>query len=146
MGCGIALLVVLLLVGGFVYWGVQKAKAFMEEWGENPGLGIVAMVVKADDTYELVDKDLEAGTLTVKESATGEESVWTLVEFEEGSESVTLKDDKGRIITIGGSSGKAFTITEPSEDEAVEDDAVEEAPLDVDETETEDEPVPAERP
>lgn len=120
MGCGIALLVVLIAGGGLIFWGIQKGKAFLEEWGENPGLGAVAMVIKADNTYELVEKDLKAGTLTVKEVSTGEVSVWTLTEFTEGSETMELTDDKGRTITIGGSSGKTFTVSEPSEDAAEE--------------------------
>lgn len=124
MGCGIALLVVLLAVGGFVYWGVMKAK----EWGNNPALITLASALKFDDTYELVDKNLEAKSVTVKETATGEISVWTLKEVTEGSETVELIDDKGRTITIGGSSGQMFTVTEPSVAPAEEAPAVEEMP------------------
>ena len=127
MGCGIALLIGLIAVGGLVYWGVKKTKDFMAEWGENPGLGAVAMVVAIDDTYEMVGKDLEAGTLTIKNTSTGEESTWTLQEMDEDSDSIQLIDDQGRIITFG-QGDKAFTVSEPGAAE-IEDAAAEAAPV-----------------
>jgi len=102
----------------------MKAK----EWGNDPALITLASALKFDNTYELVDKNLEAKSVTVKETATGEISVWTLKEITEGSETVELIDDKGRTITIGGSSGKMFTVTEPSAAPEEEAPAVEEMP------------------
>jgi len=111
IGCGGILLVVLLafvIVGG---WLFGKAKDTAKDFQDNPAMASAKMIVKLNPEWELVDSDDEAGTLTVRDKKTGEETTVSLqdvedgkISFKQGDEEVSVgmeKDDKG---------GGAFTV------------------------------------
>ena len=54
LGCGCGCLVVILLVGGLIYWGYRKVTSFVREY-EEQGYALVevqAMVIAADDVVQ----------------------------------------------------------------------------------------------
>lgn len=84
IGCGVLLLIglVVMLAGGLFVFG--KAKEKMGELEKNPTLAGAEMMIRMNPDLELVEKDVEAGTLTVRDKKSGEEYTVDLEDIEEG--------------------------------------------------------------
>ena len=111
IGCGgIVLLglIAFVIVGG---WLFGKAKDVAKDYQDNPAMASAKIVVKLNPEWELVDSDDDAGTLTIRDKKTGEETTVDLqdvedgqISFKSGDEEMTVgmeKDDEG---------GGAFTV------------------------------------
>jgi hypothetical protein len=111
IGCGVVLLMVVIAGGAFIWWGVGKAKDMAAEFEANPGLATARLIIKASPELEEVAVDEEAGTITVRNTDTGEEITVDFDEIREGR--ITFSSD-GETVTVEASSddeGGEVTIT-----------------------------------
>lgn len=121
----------LLLLGGLLAFActalvANKAKTFVEDASDNPAMSAAELVVRMNPNLELVEKDEEAGTLTIydkqkdetlkldlEEVMSGKFSVETdegetmnfdIGQNEDGTFGATVTDDEGEVskISIGG--------------------------------------------
>lgn len=105
IGCGAIIMVgvvVMLAVGLFVG---KKVRDFADEADGNPGLAVAKLAVKANPELELVDEDADEGTLTIRNSKTGEV---VTVDYRE------LKD--GKLSFRSGEKEMTFKATAGDED------------------------------
>ena len=95
IGCGALLIVVLVvvMVGGFFV--ARKVKDVAADFEENPAMATARMLVKLNPEFEEVSTDEEAGTITVRNTSTGEEITVNFDDIEDGKFSFTT--DKGEI-------------------------------------------------
>ncbi len=102
IGCG-ALIVVMLLVftvGGFLMARKVKQVAGDLDFEENPALATARMIVRLNPELEEVATDKEKGTITVRNTKTGEEITVNFDEIKEGRLSFSTGD---REVTIDAS-------------------------------------------
>lgn len=124
IGCG-GLLVIALIV--FVIGGMfvaKKARDVVGDFESNPAMAAAEMVVRVNPELELVESDREAGTLTVRNTRTGEVITLDLEDVENGNfgfnvdgeestvsfgeqgiEVTSEEDGKTSTMKIGGSAG-----------------------------------------
>ena len=73
-------LLLLLLVGGACvvggYFVAQKVKGVAGDFEDNPAKAAAELVVKLNPDLEMVESDDEDGSITVRNSSTGEESTF----------------------------------------------------------------------
>jgi uncharacterized protein YneF (UPF0154 family) len=95
IGCGALMILVLVvvMVGGFFV--ARKVKDVAADFEENPALATARMIVKLNPELEEVSTDEEAGTMTVRNTETGEEITVNFEDIEEGKFSFTT--DEGEI-------------------------------------------------
>jgi hypothetical protein len=120
IGCGVMIVVVVaaLVVGG--YFVAQKAKSFAQDLEDNPGLTAARFIVKASPELEEVSVDEAAGTMTIRNTKTGE---LITVNFEDieagrfswstGDEEVTVdvSDAESGTVKVESSDGEGFKLT-----------------------------------
>ncbi|MFV2072836.1 MAG: hypothetical protein ACC742_09320, partial [Thermoanaerobaculales bacterium] len=109
IGCGalIVLMVVAFAVGSFFL--VKKGKEFAADFEDNPGMAAARMVVKFNPELEEVSADEENGTITVRNTKTGEEITVNFDDIKEGRFSFS---SDGREVTVNaGEVGESGTIT-----------------------------------
>lgn len=111
IGCGAIILLALIafvVLGG---WLFDKAKDAAEEFEADPAMASAKMVVRMSPELELLEADEEAGTLTIRNKETGEESTVGLEEVEQGRITFSSGDEK---VTMGmeedEEGGGAFTV------------------------------------
>jgi len=100
VGCGvIVLLVVLALaVGGFIIG--KKVKDFAKEAERNPAVAAAELVARANPEIEVVDKDYDRGTITIRNKKTGE--VLTLDAEDVKNGRIRVRNEKGEEVTFEG--------------------------------------------
>lgn len=89
IGCGIVAIICALVVGAAVSFGVHW---FKKKVGDNPTLAVAEAVVRANPDLEVVSSDSEAGTLTIKNTKTGEVVTMNAKDVEDGKITFTTKD------------------------------------------------------
>jgi hypothetical protein len=111
IGCGVIILVVgIVMVAGTVFVA-GKAKDFAEEMERNPGLATARAIVKLNPELEEVAVDEEAGTITVRNTETGEEITVDFEDLKEGKLSFSSGDTSVTIdaseegVSISGEEG-----------------------------------------
>jgi hypothetical protein len=127
IGCGVLVLVVAIALAAVTWWGFGKARQMAEDFDVegNPALAAARMIVKLNPELEEVEVDQEAGTITVRNTKTGEEVTVDVEDLEKGRISwkagdqevtidasgeegegvVTVKGDEGEWKLTTGSSG-----------------------------------------
>jgi len=97
IGCGalIVLVMIVVTVGGFLV--ANKVKDVAADFEKNPAMATARMIVKLNPELEEVSTDEEAGTITVRNTKTGEEITVNFEDIEEGKFSFTSGD---REVTI----------------------------------------------
>ena len=114
IGCGGILLLGLIafVIGGI--WVAGKAKDVAKDFHDNPGsagMSAAKAFVKLNPEWELVDSDDDAGTLTIRDKKTGEETTVDFQDVKEGSISFKSGDEE---MTVGmekdDEGGGAFTV------------------------------------
>lgn len=95
IGCGALLLIVAVVSGGLVYFGVKKFKQFQS----NKELALAEMVIATHPDLEKVSSDPGNGQLTVR-TKSGEEYTVNYKELTEGR--FSFKDSSGNTTTLGG--------------------------------------------
>ena len=116
IGCGGLILLILIgmfAAGAFV---VHKAKGWVEKAEANPALAAAEMVVRMNPELELVAKDADAGTMTIRNKKDGETITLSFDEiakgnfsFEKDGERTEIrfqKDDEGGTLRIEGPDGE----------------------------------------
>ena len=108
IGCGalMILILVVVMVGGFFV--ARKVKDVAADFEENPALATARMIVKLNPEFEEVSTDEEAGTMTVRNTETGEEITVNFEDIEEGKFSFTT--DKGEITVDASEMQESGTI------------------------------------
>jgi hypothetical protein len=101
IGCGIVVVICALLAGAALSFGVHW---FKKKVGDNPTLAVAEAVVRTNPELEVVDSDSKAGTLTIKNTKTGEVVTMNAKDIENGKITFTTKD--GTTTFDGSQSGE----------------------------------------
>jgi hypothetical protein len=120
IGCGAILVIVVavVVVGGFFV--ARSVKNVAQDFEDNPGLAAARFIVKASPELEEVDVDEEAGTMTVRNTKTGEIVTVNIDDIKNGrlswskdGEEVTVdvSDAEGGTVKVESSGGKGFSLT-----------------------------------
>jgi hypothetical protein len=105
IGCGIVVVICALLAGAALSFGVHW---FKKKVGDNPTLAVAEAVVRANPELEVVDSDSKAGTLTIKNTKTGEVITMNAKDIEDGKLTVTTKE--GTTTFDGSQSGEGGSL------------------------------------
>ncbi len=123
IGCGALLVVGVLLVGGLTWWGYTKAKQVAGDldFEGNPGLAAARVAIRLNPELEEVAVDEQAGTITVRNTTTGEELTvdWSEIEqgrmrFSSGDRELTVEGDSGGEgggLKVSGGEGGGFELS-----------------------------------
>lgn len=120
IGCGALLVIVMVvvMVGGFFL--ARTVKNVAEDFEDNPGLAAARFIVKASPELEEVDVDEESGTMTIRNTKSGELITVNFDDIKEGrfswtadGEEVTVdvSDAEDGTVRIESSDGDGFAIT-----------------------------------
>lgn len=117
IGCAVVLLVVgVVLVAGGVFVA-SKAKDFVAEMEANPELTTARLLIKANPELEEVEADPEAGTITVRNTTTGEEVTVDYAELEKGK--LSFSSGEKSFSVDAGDEGVNITSSEGEETLAI---------------------------
>jgi hypothetical protein len=111
IGCGGIAILGILVVGGLVMAGGLFAKKQLDKFEENPAMAAAELMVRANPDLELVKSDPEAGTLTVRNTKTGEVVTVNAEDAKEGKWTVTTKEGTSSVDFSGGEDGGSLTVT-----------------------------------
>ena len=120
IGCGVLLVIVVAvtLVGGFFL--ARTVKNVAEDFENNPGLAAAKIIVKASPELEEVDVDEDAGTMTIRNTKTGELITVNFDDIKEGRFSwtadgeeitVDISDADSGTVKVESSDGDGFALT-----------------------------------
>jgi uncharacterized protein YneF (UPF0154 family) len=114
IGCAALVMVVLVavMVGGFFV--ARKVQDVAADFEENPPLATARMIVKLNPELEEVSTDEEAGTMTIRNTKTGEEITVDFDDIEQGKFSFTT--DEGTM-TVDASEMKESGSIKVTDDE-----------------------------
>lgn len=93
IGCGVLLLLTLLVVGACTVFVGGKAKDFAERFEENPEMTSVELMIRMNPELELVEKHEEEGRVTVRNRSTGETVTVDVSDVKEGR--IRWESDEG---------------------------------------------------
>ena len=105
IGCGAIAILCILALGGLAFMGGR----FLKKAADNPAFAAAKIAVQANPDLEVVESDEDAGTLTVKNTKTGEVVTWNAKDIQDGKLTVTTKE--GTTTIDGSSSGENGGIT-----------------------------------
>ena len=111
IGCGVLLVVVVIALAAVTWWGVGKARQMADEFEGNPALAAARMIVRLNPELEEVDVDEEAGTITVRNTRTGEEITVDFEDLEQGRISWKAGDQEVTIDASGGEGEEVISVT-----------------------------------
>lgn len=111
IGCGVIVVIVIvaLVVGGLFV--AKKAKDVVGEFEDNPEVAAARMIVRLNPEIEEVSVDEEAGTITVRETATGKQYTVSVADLKDGKFSITGEDGETVFSAEGDPGGQGVTIT-----------------------------------
>lgn len=98
IGCGVILLLGAIAFAGFLFFVKQQA----DKLSKNPVMAAAELAVKFHPDYELVSKDEDKSTLTVKNVKTGEVVTLNAEDIKEGRWTVTTDQGTMEVDTSGG--------------------------------------------
>lgn len=104
IGCGIVAVLGAIVIGALVATGVS----FLKKKAENPALAAAELMVRANPELEVVDTDSKEGTLTIKNTKTGEVVTMNAKDIEDGKVTFTTKE--GTTTIDGSQSGEGGSI------------------------------------
>ncbi|MFQ5528670.1 MAG: hypothetical protein ACE5GX_20745 [Thermoanaerobaculia bacterium] len=94
----------------------KKAKDMVEEVSENPAMAAAEMIVRLNPDYELVEKDEEAGTLTIYDKRKDENITLSLDQVMEGKLEVLTEDGGTVNFELGQNEDGGFGATVTNEE------------------------------
>jgi uncharacterized protein YneF (UPF0154 family) len=117
IGCGALMIVVLVVVmiGGFFV--ARKVQDVAADFEENPAMATARMIIKLNPELEEVSTDEEAGTITVRNTSTGEEITVNFEDIEEGKFSFTT--DEGEVTVDASQMDESGSIKVTKDDGGV---------------------------
>jgi hypothetical protein len=107
IGCGV---IVVIAVIGFGIMGYLAKKQF-DKFSDNPTMAAAELAIKIHPDYEMVSKDEDASTLTIKDVKTGEVMTLDAENIKNGEFKVTTKDGTVTMDADGGEEGGSLTVT-----------------------------------
>ena len=104
IGCGAIVLlgVIALAAGG---WFVKRQ---VDKYKDNPTMAAAELIVRANPDLELVSSDPEKGTMTVKNTKTGETVTMNASDIENGK--ITFETDKGKTVIDSSGAGESGSV------------------------------------
>lgn len=111
IGCGALLICAVIVFAAIGYMAKKK----LQEFGENPEMAAAQLILRANPDLEVVNTDDEAGTITVRDKKSGEETTLNLSDIKEGR--IEIKSDKGSVtmdgtgMTVEDEKGETSTFT-----------------------------------
>jgi uncharacterized protein YneF (UPF0154 family) len=117
IGCGALMIVVLVVVmiGGFFV--ARKVQDVAADFEDNPAMAAARMIVKLNPELEEVSTDEEAGTITVRNTRTGEVITVNFEDIEDGKFSFTT--DEGEITVDASQMDESGSIKVTNDDGGV---------------------------
>lgn len=112
IGCGALILIGVVAITAGGLFVAKKVGDVAKDFEDNPVRVAAETVVRLNPDLDLVESDPEAGTMTVRNNKTGEESTLNFEDIAEGRFSYT--DSEGEEVSIdasGAAQGEAVTIT-----------------------------------
>jgi hypothetical protein len=97
------------------YFVAQKVKDVAGDLEENPAKTTAELVVKLNPELEMVDSDDGDGTITVRNSRTGEESTFDYSQISEGKFSFATDEGEVKVDAQGGQEGLVTVTSEDGE-------------------------------
>ena len=119
IGCGAIAVLGILAMGAMVVAGGWFFKKQADKFEKNPALAAAELAVRANPELEVVESDSDEGTLTIKNTKTGEVVTMNAKDIQDGKLTFTTKDGT---TTIDGSSteeGGTIKMTNEKGEEAV---------------------------
>ncbi len=112
IGCGALMILVLVvvMVGGFFV--ARKVQDVAADFEENPAMATARMIVKLNPELEEVSTDEEEGTITVRNTKTGEETTVNFEDIEEGKFSFTTDEGEITVDASGLQDSGTINITD----------------------------------
>lgn len=109
IGCGAIAVLGILAMGAMVAAGGWFFKKQAAKFEENPAFAGAELMVKMNPDLEVVESDADEGTLTIKNTKTGEVVTMNAKDIEEGKLTFTTKE--GTTTFDGSSAGEGGTLT-----------------------------------
>ncbi len=128
MGCGALVLVSLVVLVGAGYFVAKKASEVAEDFDANPAMTAAKLIVRASPELELIDSDDEDGTLTIRNSETGEVVTVDIEDLNQGRISwetddgpggISISEDEGIVIEGTDDDGQRNTMTIGADEEGI---------------------------
>jgi hypothetical protein len=114
IGCGIVAVIGALVIGALVATGVS----FLKKKAENPTLAAAELMVRANPELEVLESDSEKGTLTIKNTKTGEVVTMNAKDIEDGKVTFTTKEGTTTIDGSQSGEGGEVKVTNEKGEEA----------------------------
>lgn len=111
IGCAGIALIVVLAVGALGMFAVKKGKEFAAEMGDDPVRAAAEMVVRLNPDLELVESDPDSGTMTIKDTNSGEVATFDYSEIQQGKFSFKGTDGGGFEMDVSDADNGGMTIT-----------------------------------
>ncbi len=112
IGCGALVVFVMIAVTIGGYFLANKVKDVAADFEENPAMATARMIVKLNPELEEVSTDEENGTITVRNTKTGEVVTVNFEDIEEGRFSFKSGDREVTVDASRADEGGAVTITD----------------------------------
>ncbi|HWM89458.1 MAG TPA: hypothetical protein VN493_01685 [Thermoanaerobaculia bacterium] len=122
IGCGAIAIVGILVLGGLAFMGGRFIKKTADKMEKNPTLAAAELMVRANPELEVVESDSDEGTLTIKNTKTGEVITMNAKDIEEGKLTFTTKEGTTTFdgsSTGDGGDGGTLKVTTDKGEEAV---------------------------
>jgi hypothetical protein len=110
IGCGVLVVVVVIALVAVSWFVVGKARQVAGDFEDNPALAAARMIVKLNPELEEVAVDEEAGTITVRNTRTGEEVTVDFEDLEKGRISWKAGDQEVTIDASGEGEEGVVTV------------------------------------
>lgn len=117
IGCGGLLILVLVVVMAAGFFVANKVKDVAADFEDNPAMATARMIVKLNPELEEVSTDEEAGTITVRNTKTGEIITVNFDDIEDGKFSFTT--DEGEVTVDASELDESGSLTVTRDDGTV---------------------------
>lgn len=114
IGCGVLLLIALVLFAAGTWWVGKKVRDVAGDFENNPAMATAKMMVRLNPDLELVDSDDEEGTITVRDKRENKEYTFDLHDIEEGKLDILTGEGEESSVRFGGGEEGGFEITTES--------------------------------
>jgi hypothetical protein len=99
IGCGTLLVIVVIAVSVLIGWGKRKYDEVVKEFAANPQKVVAERVVEMNPDLEVLSEDDTTGEMTIRNTATGEETTISYTDLAEGKFAVKSAD--GTVTQLG---------------------------------------------